>query len=398
LSGKRKVQNSRPLVGIALDGAMGHGRAIMRGVMRYANARRCWLLHEELRVGFIEDLPWPRCAGAIYAAASPSLARHINARSRHVIVCSGSGDPAMTPVVCADDEAVGRMAAAHLLDCRLEHFGFCGRRGERVSNARLSGFADALSARGFTCEQSPVSWPTEYEWVKKRHWPALQKWLLGLPKPVGIFAWDDMTAHDLAAACFDINLGVPEQIAIIGVNNDDLLCDSAWPPLSSVEVDYGRVGYIAAEQLDRLINGEKLPKDLRVIRVPPKGVAFRQSTDVLAVDDHYLALAIRYIREHACDPCNVQDVIRKVPVGRRWLERHFVEKLGRTPHDEIVRVRLDRARRMLQNPEETMLHVAEACGFGTTPNMTRTFKQVLGSTPGAFRRRHLWTLRATVQR
>lgn len=389
------LRDARPLVGIALDGAMGHGRAIMRGVMRYANARRCWLLHEELRVGFIDNLPWPRCQGAIYAAASRSLAHQINARSRHVVICSGNGDPAVTPVVCADDAAVGRMAAQHLMDCRLENFGFCGRKNENVSKERLAGFVKALDERKFSCEYSPVSWPNVYEWVKKSHWPALQRWLAALPKPVGIFAWDDMTAHDLAAACFDINLSVPEEVAIIGVNNDDLLCESAWPPLSSIEVDYGQVGYIAAQILDRLISGEKLTKETRLIRVPPKGVVFRQSTDVLAVDDHYLAMAIRYIREHACDPCTVQDVIRKVPVGRRWLERHFIEKLARTPHDEIIRVRLDRARRMLQNPEETMMHIAEVCGFGTVPNMTRTFKQVQGSTPGAFRRRHLWALRSS---
>jgi LacI family transcriptional regulator len=264
-----------------------------------------------------------------------------------------------------------------------------------VSGERLAGFTEVLKTRNFTCEYSPVSWPGVYEWVRKTHWPSLQKWLAALPKPIGIFAWDDMAAHDLAAACFDMDIGVPEQVAIIGVNNDDLLCESAWPPLSSVEVDYSRVGYAAAELLDRLINGEKLPKASRLLLIAPKGVTFRQSTDVLAVDDHYLAMAIRYIREHACDPCTVQDVLRKVPVGRRWLERHFMEKLARTPHDEIIRVRLDRAGRMLQNPEETMERVAEACGFGTVPNMTRTLKQVWGATPGAFRRRHLGTLRAS---
>ena len=388
----RKMQE-RPLVGISVDGAMGHGRALMRGVMRFANARRRWLLHEELRAVFPEGVPWPKCDGAIHAGGNAALTAEIYQRSTHVVLCSGNADPTKTPVVCADDHAVGAMAASHLLDCNLEHFGFYGRMYEPVSVGRHAGFAEVLAQRGLTCSVSPVQWPDVYEWIKKTHWPALQAWLQELPKPVGIFAWDDMAAHDLAAACFQANIGVPDRVAILGVNNDDLLCDSAWPPLSSVEVDFVRVGFLAGQMLEKLITGEKIPKSARMVRVPPKGIVRRQSTDVLAVEDAFLADAIRYIRNHACDPCTVRDVLKHVPVGRRWLERHLIETLGRTPHDEIIRVRVTTAQRLLQHPEESIPHVADICGFSAVPNMTRTFQQVLGTTPGAYRRKHLWELR-----
>jgi LacI family transcriptional regulator len=399
---KRKKQKfpirgkqSRPLVGIAVDGAMGHGRSLMRGVMRFANARRRWLLHEELRAVFPEGIPWPKCDGAIHAGGNPKMLAEIHRRSRHLVLCTGNADTSQTPVVCADDHAVGAMAASHLLDCNLEHFGFYGRLHEPVSAGRHAGFAEALAQRGKTCEVSPVSWPDVYEWINKTHWPALRKWLENLPKPVGIFAWDDMAAHDLAAACFQAGIGVPDRVAILGVNNDDLLCDSAWPPLSSVEVDFVRVGFLAGQMLEMLLSGETISKKNRVVRVAPKGVVRRQSTDVLAVKDAFLADAIRYIRNHACDPCTVRDVLKHVPVGRRWLERHLIETLGRTPHDEIIRVRLATAQRLLQHPEESIPHVADICGFSAVPNMTRTFQQVLGTTPGAFRRKHLWELRSS---
>ncbi len=154
-----------------------------------------------------------------------------------------------------------------------------------------------------------------------------------------------------------------------------------------------QVGFLAAQLMEALIDGQKIPASGREIRVPPKGVARRMSSDVLAVNEPQLADAIRFIRHQACDPCSVKDVLRHVPVGRRWLERHFRERVGRTPHDEIIRVRLENALRLLRHPEENIEHVSDICGFSAVSNMVRTFRQVLGFTPAAYRREHLWELR-----
>lgn len=201
-------------------------------------------------------------------------------------------------------------------------------------------------------------------------------------------ASEDGVAHDLAAACQEAGIAVPDQVAIIGVDNDDLLCEAGWPPLSSIESDFARMGFQAAALLDRLLRGEKLAAEDCVIRLPPIGVVQRVSTSVLAVKDPALAEAVRFIREHACDPCSVDDVLREVAVGRRWLERQFVAQLGRTPHEEIVRVRIDNAKRLLVRPEFGVVHVAERCGFSKVQFM-RAFRQLMGTTPAVYRRQTL---------
>jgi LacI family transcriptional regulator len=304
-----------------------------------------------------------------------------------VITCSGGGDPKLSPVVSLDDEAAGALAAQHLIDCRLERFAFYtpASIAAHVARGRLAGFRRIIEARGWECFVSPVPFPSEVDRLTQVHWPKLMEWLRQLPKPIGIFAGEDGLAHDLAGACLAADVGVPDHVAIIGVNNDDLLCEGAWPSLSSVEADFTRVGYHAAMLLDRMLNGQRLNEADRVARLPPLGVVQRVSTSLLAVSEPALADAIRFIREHACDPCSVDDVLREVPVGRRWLERQFVSQLGRTPHDEIIRVRIETAKRLLLQPELSVRLVGERCGFSRV-QFGRAFRQVTGMTAAAYRR------------
>jgi len=198
-------------------------------------------------------------------------------------------------------------------------------------------------------------------------------------------------AHDLAETCLEAQIAVPDQVAIIGVNNDEFLCESAWPPLSSVSADFVRVGYAAAKMLDRLLQGETLKDEQREHLLPPLGVVQRQSTSMLAVKDPDLATAIWFIREHACDPCSVADVLSFVPVGRRWLERQFVANIGRSPHHEILRVRVDTARRLLSEPDLSMQDVASRSGFREMKSFYRAFQMIAGSTPAKFRKKLIRT-------
>jgi LacI family transcriptional regulator len=377
----------RLIVGVAVDGVTNYGRAIVRGVMRFVSARRAWLLHEDLRLRDPKLHPWPKCDGAIIARLNPQLLKTIRRRTRHVVSCSGSADPKLFPIVCADSVAIGQMAARHLIECRLRHFAFYGR-GRGIAVHRLDGFETALAAAGFACGQAPFENPDDDQITERSHWPVLIKWLQALPKPVGILALDDHFAHDLAGACLAAEISVPDRVAIIGVNNDDLVCEATYPPISSVEVDFSRVGYLAAGQLEKLLRGENIPAAERLIQVPPLRVVQRLSTSVQAVDDPHLAAAVAFIRDHACDPCDVSDVMREVPVNRRWLEREFVGKLNRTPRDEIVRVRMERARRLLLDSDEKIEKVADLCGFSAVHNFGRAFRQATGTTPAAFRRAH----------
>jgi LacI family transcriptional regulator len=379
---------SRPLVGIAADGASSYGRGITRGAMQYVNAQRRWEIHTALRRTFEADLRWPACDGAIIAGVGVNLDGLIKSKSRHIVSCSGSADPSDTIIVSLDDRAAGAMAAQHLMDCQLKAFSFYGGGTSPHSNNRERGFTATLAAHAHSYIPCPVQYVVG-ELDMNPHWPALTQWLKSLPTPAGILAVDDTAAQDLAAACRHANIGVPEHIAIIGVNNDDLICDSAWSPLSSVDAGYPRIGYEAARVLDRLIAGEKLTREERVTRLPPLRVVQRLSTDILAVDDPQVADALRFIREHACDPCSVDAVLRQVPVGRRWLERQFERKLGRTPRDEILRVQIESAKRLLLQPGMILPMIAERCGFSDASTFGRAFLRSAGTSPAAFRRNAL---------
>jgi LacI family transcriptional regulator len=380
-----------PLVGLAVEGVTVYGRSILRGIMRYANLQRRWVLHEDLwRISQTLD-HWPSCDGAIIAGVEWNAFDYVRERSRFAVTCSGSARvlrQGVLPVVSLDDEAAGAMAAKHLIDCGLQSFGFYGaaERNNIVGSVRLDGFRHTLQAHGFDCAESATLWPTNIDMMTHAHHPQLIDWLKSLPRPVGIMAGDDALARDLAAACREADIAVPEHVAIIGVNNDDLLCESAWPPLSSVDADFSRMGFIAAGLLDRLMRGEQLTPAEWDIRLPPVQVVQRVSTNLLTVADQDLGQALRFIREHACDPCSVADLLRAVPVSRRWLERQFTAQLGRTPHDEIARVRIDTARRLLRQPELTIPDIAERCGFSAFQSFHRFFQQHTKTTPAAYRK------------
>ncbi len=350
--------------------------------------QRRWLLRKVMRHTLDSPVEsWPHFDGAILAGVSRDVFEYTRTQCKHVILCSGTANPTESPVVRLDDQAAGRCAAEHLIECRLERFSFYGvQNSSPLQTGRETGFRQTIEQRGLQFIECPLSRPSSQDWLTHMHRPRLRQWLRDVPKPIGIMAFDDSVAHDLADACVEEDIGVPEQVAIIGVNNDDLLCEGAWPPLSSVNPDYSRVGYTAAAMLEKLLAGEELEPENRLIEFAPTGVVQRQSTTLLAIGDPDLALALRFIREHACDPCSVHDVLRVVPVGRRWLERQFVAQLGRTPHDEITRIRVDTAKRMLADPNASMGTIASRSGFCDVKNLYVTFRKTTGMTPGVYRK------------
>lgn len=363
----------------------------MRGAMQYIQVQRRWDIFSVLRGTFdVPAMPWPKCDGAIMAGVHGDLFERIREQSKFPVSCSGASPASHPYVVCMDDVAAGAMAAEHLLDCRLRSFAYYGVAEQPTSHSikRHRGFAEVLTRRGYSCADCPVAFHRDT--LTKRafqdHWPKLIQWLQALPKPVGILALDDAFAHDLAAACQHADLGVPEHVAIIGVNNDDLLCVSAATPLSSIDPDFSRMGYGAARMLDRLLQGEELSDEERHVVLPPVSVVRRQSTDLLAVDDPDVADALRYIREHACDPCSVDDVLTRVPVGRRRLERLFMRKLGYSPATEIARVQMEIAKQLLSHPDIKLPEVSRRCGFADPASFSRAFTRVVGTSPGAHRR------------
>jgi LacI family transcriptional regulator len=383
----------RPVVGLAVETATGYGREVLHGFMRYANVLRQWVLLEDFQGYLKNPSDWPSCDGVLIAGRPAGFVERFCGHAAHIVSCSAGTDPRLVPVVCMDDQAIGRMAAEHLIDCGLKHFAFyCRGQIYPLAERRLRGFRETLDGQGFRCErfacQDTSTIASELNWAARPNWLALAGWIRGLPKPVGIFATDDTEARELAAVCLDADIPVPDDVALIGVNNDQLLCDSAFPALSSVQTNFEQVGFAAARVLQRLLDGKTLAAEERRTVLPPVGVVRRTSTDVLAVDDPALADALRYIREHATVPCSVDDVARHAAVTRRWLERRFSEKLGRSPHQEITHVRMEAARRLLTQPELPLPEVAERCGFSTVQSFHRNFRQATGESPAAWRRSH----------
>jgi LacI family transcriptional regulator len=212
---------------------------------------------------------------------------------------------------------------------------------------------------------------------------AMVRWLRLLPKPVGLMACNDLRAHQVIMACDESRLAVPEEVAVIGVDNDEAICGLSRPPLSSVEQNPEKVGYEAAALLDRLMQGETLPGE-RII-VEPRGVVARQSTDVVAVADADLAATLHYIRERACNGLTVEDLVARMAVSRRTLERRFMTILGRSPKDEIARVQLGHVKRLLDMTDYPLAKIAQLTGFCYVESMCVLFKKTMGVTPGQYR-------------
>jgi LacI family transcriptional regulator len=196
----------------------------------------------------------------------------------------------------------------------------------------------------------------------------------------------DYRGQQVLDACLRLAIAVPDEVAVIGVDNDELLCELSHPPMSSVIPNTHRTGYEAADLLDRMMNGHRAPSETYLIA--PLGITTRQSTDVLAIEDRNVARAVAYIRSHACKRIAVDDVLRAVPQARRLLERRFKKLLGRTPHEEILRVQLDRVKALLAQTDLPLSEIAERCGFTHVEYLSVVFRKKAGLPPSQYRAKH----------
>ena len=286
------------------------------------------------------------------------------------------------PVVETDNEAIVRLAVEHLIAAGFKHFAFCGDERFAWSRLRRTGFERLVDRSRFSDEQlsarSQAARPPGNK--SGTAWPS---WLVGLPKPVGIMACYDQRGWQVLEVCRGIGLGVPDQVAVIGVDNDELLCELAQPSLSSVIPDTDRTGYAAAELLGQMMAGQHVAA--KEYLIGPLGIAARQSTDVLSGADPDVARAVRFIRDHACDGIKVQAVVDELAMSRRVLEHRFRRVLGRTPHDEILRVQIQRVSQLLAETDLPLAMIADRTGFKHAEYMSVAFKRQTGLSPSQFR-------------
>ncbi|MBN1910498.1 MAG: DNA-binding transcriptional regulator [Pirellulales bacterium] len=292
------------------------------------------------------------------------------------------------PLVSNDHTAIGRLAAEHLLQRGFEHFAYVGYNGLYWSDCRRDAFAEAACGSGvcdvYSCRaQAPQrfrdnTWELEMEHVIR--------WVKKLPKPVGVMACDDLRGLQLLEACAVAGITVPQDVAVIGVGNDDVACEVASPPLSSVILNSFRMGYEAAALLDQLMRRERV--DMKERFLPPLDIATRQSTDVMAVADPVVSKAMRFIREHACGGIKVTDVLRHVLVSRTVLEDRFHRALGRSAHEMILEERTKRLKELLAHTELSLSDIADRTGFKHVEYLCTVCKRETGWTPTQYREEH----------
>jgi LacI family transcriptional regulator len=271
------------------------------------------------------------------------------------------------------------------------HFAYCGFNGADYSDIRRDQFAQRAADAGLRCHvfvdpHQPLEDTTlKHEETGLTDGEAVAQWIKTLPKPIGLMACNDIRGQQVLNACRAVGVAVPDEVAVIGIDNDEVLCELSDPPLSSVVPNTERIGYAAAALLDHMMAGKKAPKQPLVIG--PLGIVTRRSTDVLAIEDRHIASAVRFIRERACDGVDVGDLLRAVPLSRSTLERRFFKVLNRSPKEEILRVRMNRAKQLLAETDFPLSWIAEKLGLEHSEYLSVIFKKRTGMTPANFRER-----------
>ncbi len=360
---------------------------VSRGIARYLNEGADWSTFvRPLAGGGLEPaLQRWRGDGLICSVNDSESAAYVRSLDMPLVNVTGRILTGDVPSVIGDDEAVGRMAAEHFFSRGFRHFACFGGKWAEFVRRRTEGFTAAVvEGGGHLCD------PLETERLDQLIWPRrlehLGRWLKPMPKPVGLFAIFDALGHLVLDACKQEGLRVPEDVAVLGVDNDPIFCELSSPPLSSISPAFDRRGYIAAALLDRLIEGE--PPPAQPLRIPPDGVVERRSTDVYATADERVRAALRYISDHRGKHIGVEDVAKGVHMSRRNLERRFRDALGRTVYDELRHTRLETAKALLTGTEKPLLEVALDSGFYSSSDLSNAFRRHVGMTPSRYRRRY----------
>lgn len=360
----------------------GGQRHIVRGIIRYCRTHTPWRFveYQGMPLARSPRLVKLKCDGLITGINDAADLRIIKA-NRGPAVAINQGLPIQgVAIVCNHDAQTGEMGARHFLDKGFRHFAYYGASHFRWALERRDGFCRTVKQAGFAVASTAVPHTLNFD----KAMPRLCRWLAKLPRPVAIMASDDMPARHVLAACQEIGLQVPEQVAVLGVDDDDILCEMASPSLSSIVQDCDRVGYEAAALLDRMMQGECVRTQR--IQIPPLHIVTRRSTDVTVMEDLEVAKALRLIREKAGEPLSVKVLLPDTFMSRRTLERRFKAALGRSPADEIRRCRLERAKLLLRTTSLKISRVVAQSGFCDIRGMAAAFRRQMKMSPSAYRR------------
>ena len=375
-------------VALVIETSNEYARGLLRGILRYQQEHEKWTIDLPEQHRRADPPRWLRTYsghGIIARIETKSIARAVQATQLPAVDVSSARELSTIPWVETDDRKIAQLAIQHFFEKGFRHLAFCGEGSFNWSRWRRDAFVAEAKKAGINAlvfhvddDSSGMTWPH----ARRR----LMRWLAELPEPCGLMAAYDSLARRLIDLCIQASRRVPESIAILGVDDDPLLCQLATPPLSSIVPDSEGAGYAAAEQLDSIMSGKKI-KRLDTL-LPPLGIATRQSTDTFAVEDKDVSVSAHYILAHACDGIQVDDVVKQTQLTRRALETRFKKALGKTPHALIIETRLSKAERCLRETALTLEQIAGRCGFEYPEYLSVLFKKHRNMTPGEYRQQH----------
>lgn len=378
-----------PKIALVMESARQYERGIIRGIARYSELHGPWQFHRNI----------PLVSGG--SGTTPAALRRWGAdgliirQSRDIRGFLALSLPTVVspfkdyfpgyPNVLTDDRAVGRLGARHLIDRGFRRFAYCGM--DRMffwSADRGAGFCTAVADAGLAVSRyAPPLKSRTFVWSREqRHMLA---WLASLATPVGLMVCNDDFCLCVIEACRIAGYRIPDDVAIVSVGNDEMVCELTFPPLTSISLNTGRGGYEAAANLDAQLAGKTPGAD---ITIEPLRVVARQSSDVLAVDDPEVAAAVRFIRTNAARAIQVADVVDATAVSRRELYDRFSRALGRSIYGYMQAVRTARVAKLLIETTLPVSRIAAACDFPDEKNFARFFRTQKGTSPLKYRRRH----------
>lgn len=378
--------SDRKSVALIIETGSHYGRQVLEGMLRYKMENTNWkVLLEERELEASPPLwlrDW-RGDGIICRLSTPEVTQIATERKLAFIELTDrhSNDSDLV-TLRSDDGAIGRLAAEHFLERGFRRFAYCGVQGEAWSDRRAVAFRDRLNEDNFDCERLDLPWYVSNE--PTEHQRRLVHWIRELPKPIGILGGNDMRAKHVIDACAAAEISVPERVAVIGVDNDEILCKFCEPPLSSILPSSEELGYRAAEALDRLMNHLEVKPLLQTI--DPIDVFVRESSDTIAIEDPEMAKALVFIRSHACDGITVDDILAHTQFSRSSLERRTRKLLGRSPQQEIRKAQLKRVKKLLAETDLVIEAIGIKCGFDRPEYLHVLFKREFQMTPGEYRK------------
>ncbi|MDF1825715.1 MAG: XylR family transcriptional regulator [Verrucomicrobiales bacterium] len=374
-------------VAILVETTRSYTRDMLAGINRYLESAGRWSTFIELR-SLESSFPlwlgkWDG-DGILTRTHSQEMADAIALTGVPTVELRSTNYDQGFPFVGMDNALISEMAADHFLNRGYRRFAAYTLDTESFFRERVSKFVNHIEAAGASCELLPSQGEASpLDWEK--HQAELIRWLNSLEKPIGIFATNDQLASRLLDACQRAKIAVPEEVAVVGCENEETLCTFTSPPLTSVEFDGEQVGYRAARTLDQLMAGETAEPSLLI---PPRGVKVRGSSDEWVIEDPVVLRSVRMIREQAWQGLKVADICARLHVSRSTLERRMKSQIKRSPKEEILRVRFQEVNRLLRNTDFTVEAIAEMSGFSHAHYLQTSFRERYGVTPGAYRRQN----------